>query len=141
MNLRNISAALIVLFLCIWFTVPCKAADGYVVHLQESSITCFVKYSLVGKYSPEFKDFNGLIYFDPKDLSKSSVYLKIKTDSLKSKYSTLDRMARSKRLLNAKRYPDVVFQSKKIEKRTDGYYVTGELILHGVTRNFTFPLN
>lgn len=116
-----------------------SAEEGYVINLKESSITCLVKYTLIGKYSPEFKDFSGLIYFDPKDLTKSSVYLKIKVESVNSKYATLDRLARSKRLLDAKTYPDVVFQSKRVEKRSDGYYVTGLLSLHGVTRNFTFP--
>ncbi len=116
-----------------------KAEDGYVITYKDSSIVCLVKYSLVGKYTPEFKDFNGVIYFDPKNLSKSSVLIRIKSDSIKSKYPTLDRLARSKRLLDAKSFPDVVFQSKKIEQRADGYYVTGELSLHGVKRTFTFP--
>ncbi len=136
---KIIFAASIFLIFSFLVSVPAKAEDGYVITYDESSIVCLVKYSLVGKYTPEFKNFNGLIYFDPRNLAKSSVLIRIKTDSIKSKYPTLDRLARSKRLLDAKSFPDVVFQSKKIEKRTDGYYVTGELSLHGVTKNFTFP--
>jgi polyisoprenoid-binding protein YceI len=116
-----------------------RAEDGYVINSKASKITCMVKYTLIGKYAPSFEDFSGLIYFDPKDISKSSVYLRITTDSIQSKYATLDRLAKSTRLLDSRKYPDVIFQSKKIEKRTDGYYVSGLLTLHGVTKNFTFP--
>lgn len=138
-KIKTIFAAFVFFIFSFLISVETNAEDGYVVTYNESSILCLVKYSLIGKYTPEFKDFNGLIYFDSKDLSKSSVLLRIKMDSIKSTYPTLDRIARSKRLLDAKSFPDVVFKSKKIEKRTDGYYVTGELSLHGVTRNFTFP--
>lgn len=136
---KIVFASSIFLVLTLLVSIPTKAEDGYVITYDESSIICLVKYSLVGKYTPGFKNFSGLIYFDPQNLAKSSVLIRIKTDSIKSKYPTLDRIARSKRLLDAKSFPDVVFQSRKIEKRSDGYYVTGELSLHGVTKNFTFP--
>ena len=116
-----------------------SAEDGYIVSSQNSAIVCSVKYSLIGKYTARFKDFSGLVYFDPKNLSKSSVYLKIKVVSLESKYATLDRMAKSKRLWDASIYPEAIFQSQRIELKDDKYYVTGILKLHGVERQITFP--
>ncbi len=130
---------IIIIMLSLTVASVSRAEDGYVVNSKASNIVCMVKYTLIGKYTPSFEDFSGLIYFDPKDITKSSVYLRIQTDSIESKYATLDRLAKSTRLLDSRKYPDVIFQSKKIEKRADGYYVTGLLTLHGVTKNFTFP--
>jgi polyisoprenoid-binding protein YceI len=115
------------------------ADNGYIIDAKESSIICSVKYSLVGTYQAHFQNASGIIYFDPKNLAKSSVMLKIETASLKSRYGTLDRLARSKRLLNAAKYPDVLFKSQQIQRKGNQYYVTGRLSLHGISRTISFP--
>jgi len=93
----------------------------------------------VGRYQALLEDFSGSIYFDPKKIENSSVKMVIKTISLKSKHSTLDRIVLSKRLLDAEQYPEITFRSNSIKQKGEDYEVTGMLNLHGISQIITFP--
>ncbi|MCA9406463.1 MAG: YceI family protein [Candidatus Omnitrophica bacterium] len=135
MNIRIILLAVV-----LWaLPVNSSAQPVYEVILEKSNIKSKVRYTLVGTYEAEFKEFSGKLYFDPKNLADSKVELSIQTKSLKSKYSTLDRIARSRRLLDAAAYPNMSFKSQRIYQKGGQYYVKGIFSLHGVEKELTFP--
>ena len=107
--------------------------------VNQSQIHGSIKYTVIGRYVAEFRDFTGMVDYDPKLREVKSVNLTIKTMSLKSKHPTLDKIVLSKRLLNVKKYPEISFQSKRIKKNKDGYYVRGDVNLHGVSEAIGFP--
>ena len=55
--------------------------------------------------------------------------------------SRFDRIVRSPRLLDANRYPEIVFQSKTIVEKGDHYIVEGTLDLHGVRKDLSFKFD
>jgi polyisoprenoid-binding protein YceI len=115
--------------------------EKYIIDPDLSSVKGYVKYTVVGKYRAQFEDYSGVFIFDPNDLKDSSVTLKINTRSIKSSYAHLDDIVRSKQILNAEQFPETIFQSKAIRKgeKENEYIVTGDLTLHGVTREIAFP--
>lgn len=142
MNIRKILNCLIALILCgAFLTVSGFAQTRYVLHPSSSKIQCSVRYTLVGKYEPFFKQFAGEVVFDKAHLDKSYVLLKLNMGSIESKFPLLDKAARSARLLNTAKFPQGVFESESIRKVKDGYEVTGRLTLHGITKRMTFPFS
>ncbi len=111
----------------------------YVIDQEESYIECRIKYSLIGMYKSNFKDFSGYMLFHPREIEKSKVVLNIETASLKSKYSRLDKVVLSKRLLEAEKYPQLTFESKSFKREEDYFLVAGLINIHGIERELEFP--
>ena len=113
--------------------------EKFVVEPKFSSIRCSVKYVVVPRINADIKDFSGIIAFDPKKVDKSSVVLKIKTASIDTKKPSWNRFIRSRRLLDASKYPEIVFQSQSVKYKKGQYFVKGILNMHGVSREIIFP--
>ena len=79
------------------------------------------------------------ITLDDNSQNIRSVNLEIEAGSLKSNHPWLDRLARSRKLLNAARYPKIIFKSEKIIHDAKGYQVKGVLEMHGIKRRLAFP--
>jgi len=105
----------------------------------ETKIEGSINYTLIGKYIVHFNNFKGRIVLDKSSQKVQSVYLEIEVGSIKSNHPWLDKLARSRRLLNAKRYPKIIFKSDKIVQDRDGYEVKGVLDMHGIKRKLAFP--
>lgn len=84
-----------------------------------------------------FKDVSGSVVVDP-DVSKQSIELTIKVDSIDSRDAKRDEHLRSPDFFNAAQFPTITFKSTKIEAGTGGALaVTGDLAMHGVTKAVT----
>lgn len=71
-------------------------------------------------------------------IEESSVSLTVPVDSLKTGIDMRDEHLRNEMWLDAKNYPDITFKSKKVKDAGKGTYeVTGDLTLHGVTKEIT----
>lgn len=112
--------------------------QNYYFTQEHSFLKGEIKYSLIGTYQAAFNDFEGVLSFDEKDIENSSVDMKIKTASIRSKYPALDRIVRSKQLLDAEKYPYMTFKSKSIKRLKSGYYVEGTVSLHDITKDLSF---
>jgi len=89
----------------IFISSPAFAQHQYSIDVEQSSIQGSIRYTLIGNYEAKFGEFSGTIYYDPNNLADSSVALNIQTKSIKSKHPVLDRIVRSKRLLDSKKFP------------------------------------
>ena len=136
--LRFKNVFLIILILLIVATRT-FAQNSYEIMYEESLIQGSVKYTVVGKYIAKFKEYEGQIVFDPQDISKDFVRLVIDSRSIQSRFETLDEIVRSRRLLDAKTYPKIIFSSHHWEKAKNGYRVQGELEMHGKKGILDFP--
>ena len=67
------------------------------------------------------------------------VRLEIISSSVTSVHPALDRIVRSKKILDVAMYPKVYFQSEDIKRHDQDYIATGQLELRGVKKNITFP--
>lgn len=121
------------------FIQPLGALDEYTIDSDRSRIASSVHYSVVGKYNPIFEEFRGVIYLDSQTKELMGVRLVIKTDSVKSKFPQLDEIAKSKKLLFAEEFPEIVYESFNIKHKKKGFHAIGMLDLHGVINHLEDP--
>ena len=86
-----------------------------------------------------FRDFTGEVNFDSKDVTKSSVTFKAMTTSIDTGVPKRDDHLRTADFFEVAKYPELTFTSTKVEKKGNGWMVTGDLSIRGVTKSVTIP--
>jgi len=97
-----------------------------------------IKYSVIGRYQAVFDRFSGTLRYDPRRRRVTAVTLKIAAASVHSRFPKLDRLVRSRRLLDTAHYPEIVFTGRDIRPEGEGFRVTGTLQIRGVTQEEDF---
>jgi polyisoprenoid-binding protein YceI len=97
---------------------------------------------MMSKVSGKFDDFAGKIEIDRTKPGASSVEFTIKTASIDTGNSDRDNHLRSADFFDAAKNPEITFRSTKIvpTKAKNVYDVTGNLTMHGVTKQVTIPV-
>ncbi len=93
----------------------------------------------ISKTRGKFNEFTGEASVDAKNPGRSFVNFTIQSASVDTGIKARDEHLRTPDFLDVARYPTIVFESSKVEKRGRGYQATGKLTLHGVTRQISFP--
>jgi polyisoprenoid-binding protein YceI len=138
MRYRSLFSAVVV---SLFFISAVFGADKYQFDLAHTSIGFSVRHMVLSYVKGDFKDFSGTILLDEKDISKSSVEVTIKTASINTGNEKRDSDLKAEGFLEAEKYPEITFKSKRIEKNDDGYVAVGDLTLHGVTKEISLPFN
>lgn len=73
------------------------------------------------------------------DITKGKVSVKIDVEGLESDDPKLTGHLKSPDFFETKKYPDAKFESKSIKSGKDGFTVTGDLTMHGKTKEISFP--
>lgn len=85
-----------------------------------------------------FNTFSGDFSFDANNIEASKVAVTIDTSSLDSNHAERDKHIKSDDFINASKYSTATFNSNKVMKKSDGgLAISGDLTLHGVTKNIT----
>jgi polyisoprenoid-binding protein YceI len=86
----------------------------------------------------EFHVFNGRLSIDFDRPAASRVSFTVRSDSIEVGSSSFDDTLRGSNFLDAQRFPDIHFESTRVEKRDESIIdLTGDLILLGVTHPLT----
>ncbi|HEY6003962.1 MAG TPA: YceI family protein [Anaeromyxobacter sp.] len=110
------------------------ATNRWDIDVGHSAIHFWVRHLVISKVHGRFAKWAGTIDLDAQDLTRSSVEVKIDAASIDTQVADRDTHLRSPDFLDVAKHPELSFRSRKIEKAGDGYRVTGDLTLHGVTR-------
>ncbi len=129
------------IFISGFFTALSFAESQYAFSCDRSKIKGSIKYSLIGKYNSDFKECSGIIIYDDTQKQATSVRLEIKTKSIHSNCEWCDNIVISRQLLDAGKYPSIVFDGKDFKKDTKGYWVKGVIDLHGVKKDLNSQFN
>ena len=86
-----------------------------------------------------FKGFKGNIAFDEQNPAASKFDVTIDASTINTGNGLQNKHAKSDEWFDVAKYPQIHFASKSISRTANGYQVTGDLTLHGVTRSLTFP--
>lgn len=103
-------------------------------HTNVGFIATHLKFT---KVRGQFKDFDGKVSLNDKDLTQSSVSLTIKVASVETDNPKRNGHLQSDDFFDAAKYPTISFKSTKIEKSGDGYKLTGDLTIRDVTKPVT----
>ena len=88
-----------------------------------------------------FSDLSGTVRFDAQDLGNAFFDVSVATASIQTGNSAKDKHARGDSWLNADAHPRISFMSSEFTVADDGYKVTGNLSINGVTRTVTIPFS
>ncbi|MEK2647113.1 YceI family protein [Bdellovibrio sp. BCCA] len=99
-----------------------------------SSANFSVKHMMIAKVHGGFEKLSGTLQYDPSDITKSSVEATIDAASINTREAQRDGHLKSADFFDIEKYPTIGFKSKKIERDGDDLKVTGDLTIHGVTK-------
>jgi polyisoprenoid-binding protein YceI len=114
-------------------------AAGQSYSFSEESTIDFVGSKVTGSHDGGFKAFGGGVELVNNDPTASSVRVEIDTTSLWADDERLQGHLMSADFFDVEKHPTATFESTSIAAGEQGYDVTGNLTLHGVTRSITFP--
>ncbi|HEX8997819.1 MAG TPA: YceI family protein [Ktedonobacterales bacterium] len=112
---------------------------AYNIDASHSLIEFSVKHMMVTTVKGRFTQFQGDVEIDEANPANSKVDVTIDTASVTTGDEKRDGHLRSADFFEPEKYPTITFSSKKVEALGgEKYRVTGDLTLHGVTREVTF---
>jgi len=93
----------------------------------------------LSKVKGKFTDFNINLTNDEKDITKSSVNVVIKATSVDTGIEGRDKHLRTADFFDVEKFPEITFQSSRIEKRGKQLIAHGTLTMHGVSKEIALP--
>lgn len=121
------------------FATVAAFAGEYKIDPVHSTLGFGVRHLGISTVHGKFTDFDGVISYDEKDPSKSSVKVTIKTASINTGNDTRDKDLRSDNFFDVAKYPEITFQSTSVKKNGDDWVATGNYTMHGVTKSLELP--
>jgi polyisoprenoid-binding protein YceI len=88
-----------------------------------------------------FKTFTGQIVFDEQKVAASKFDVSIDVASINTGNGMQNKHAKGSDWFDAAKYPGIRFVSKKFIKSGSAYLVTGDMQMHGVTKELSIPFN
>ena len=120
-------------------TVETSSGGGSSFAISPDSKIEFVGAKVTGTHDGGFNTFSGTINVVDGDPTKSSVELEIDTNSIWSDDEKLTGHLKSADFFEVETYPTSTFTSTGIVADGEMFQVTGNFMLHGVTKSITFP--
>ena len=115
-------------------------AGEYRIDPAHSVLGFAIKHNEIALVRGRFRDFSGLINYDDKDITKSSVEVTAKIESINTGVDRRDAHLRTADFFDAAKYPEMTFKSKHVEsKRNNQYVLHGDLTLRGITKPVAIP--
>lgn len=110
-------------------------SQTYTLDTDHGLITFAVEHFSVSRMWCMLPGYEGTIEFDAEKPENSSVEVTIQTNSLIAHGSEGRRDAvTGPAFLNVEEYPEIVFKSSSVKKSGDHFTVTGDITIHGVTK-------
>ena len=114
-------------------TLAGLVARSWTIDTAHSDVAFTVRHLMVSKVRGHFSGFKGVIQIaeHPAD---SSVVATIDLSSIDTGNDDRDAHLRSPEFFDVERHPTMTYRSTGVRPAGDGYVVSGELSLHGMTR-------
>lgn len=114
-------------------------AETWNIDAMHSTVGFKVRH-FFSKQAGEFNEFEGKIEFDPAKPEGGSVEATIQTASIDTDSENRDNHLRSADFFDAEQFPTIQFKSSNVVRGGDGFMVTGDLTMHGVTKEISFEM-
>jgi polyisoprenoid-binding protein YceI len=117
---------------------PSAQARTFTLGPTNSAIE-FTGSKVTGKHDGGFREFNGELSVVNGKLSPTGNKVVIQTKSLYADSDRLTGHLKSADFFDAEKFPTATFETTNIETGSTNATVTGNLTLHGVTKQISFP--
>ena len=117
------------------FAMPSMAlASDWDIDGGHSSAQFSVRHLMVSNVRGEFGKVTGTVKLDDKDITKSVVEATIDVGSINTRDEKRDGHLKSPDFFDVAKFPTITFKSKKVAGKAGKLKVTGDLTIHGVTK-------
>lgn len=118
---------------------PIPGGD-YKIDPAHSIIGFAIRHLEINWVEGRFKEFDGTIHYDDKDITKSSVEFTAKVESIDTGVARRDNHLRTADFFEVAKYPELSFKSTRVERKgKDRYVLHGDFTLRGVTKQVELP--
>lgn len=122
-------------------SAPGTQASRWTIDPAHSAAHFSVRHLMISNVRGEFTKVTGTALIDPANPAKSSVEVTIDANSINTREPQRDDHLRSADFFDVANFPTLSFQSTRIEaKNAEELKLTGNLTIHGVTKEVTFEV-
>jgi polyisoprenoid-binding protein YceI len=108
------------------------------IDTSHSGVHFSVRHMVIAKIRGAFDRWQGTIELNQENPAASKVSARIEAASINTREDKRDGHLRSADFFDVEKYPHLTFESTKVEKVAgDRYRVTGDLTIHGVSKEVT----
>jgi polyisoprenoid-binding protein YceI len=117
-------------------------AATWTIDPAHSSVQFSVRHMMLSNVRGEFKKVSGTVQGEPTKPTEAVIEATIDAASLDTREPKRDEHLKSADFLDVAKYPTLTFKSKRIDPAgEDKYRVTGDLTLHGVTKEVVLDVS
>lgn len=140
---RYVSRIAVIVGLTVGLSLPAGAATStWQIDPQHSSAQFAVRHLGLSTVRGAFSKLSGTMIRDDQDITNSSVEVTIDVNTVDTREPDRDKDLRSERFFDVAHFPTMTFKSKKVEQVAPGKLrVTGDLTIHGTTREVTLDVD
>jgi polyisoprenoid-binding protein YceI len=109
----------------------------WAIDTSHSHVGFSIPHLVVSSVKGHFKDVSGKVTLEEPDLTKSTVDLSIKVDSIDTADAKRDAHLKNADFFDAAKYPLITFHATKIVRGGKGFKVTGDLKIRDVSKSVT----
>lgn len=113
---------------------PTVQTVTYTIDPMHSSARFTIRHFMISNVHGEFTKVTGSVVYDPSDPSKTTVQAVIDANSFNSGQPQRDEHVKAAEFLNVAEYPVITYTSSAVETVGSQLRLTGDLSLHGVTK-------
>jgi polyisoprenoid-binding protein YceI len=99
-----------------------------------------IKHMAISTVHGSFRGVSGVIHFDPTHVDQSRVEATIDVTTVDTGVAARDTHLKSPDFFDVAKFPTMTFKSTSVAKSGSGYNVTGDLTMHGVTRQVVLSM-
>lgn len=113
---------------------PVFAADVYEVDPAHTTLGFSAKHMVVSSTKGTFDEFKGTLEVDPQDLSTLKGSATVQAKSINTNNEKRDNHLRGPDFFDVEKYPEIKFETTRVEKKGDDYVIYGNLTMKDVTK-------
>lgn len=100
-----------------------------------------VRHMMISNVKGQFTGLTGVLALDEQDIARSSVQATIDASTINTREAQRDVHLKSADFFDVEHFPTLSFTSKQVRRTGDNELaVTGDLVIHGITRQVTFEV-
>jgi len=113
---------------------PTTATSTWNIDPAHSAAEFKVKHMMISNVRGKFSGISGVLHRVDADQTQSILEVSVDVSTVNTQDAQRDGHLKSPDFFHVEQFPAMTFKSTHIEKKGDGFAVTGDLTIHGVTK-------